>query len=73
MMTLPDQIAMDLPSCKVGGCSVLREDGSCLSVINTKRGYFMQRKSAKHEARHSEDDDFGKEDADSIEASAHND
>ena len=70
-MTLPDSVMMDFPTTKVGGCSVIREDGTYLAVINTKRGYFMQRKSAKHEAGHSEHDDFGKEDADQIEMVAH--
>lgn len=72
-MTLPNTVIMDLPTTKVSGCAVIREDGTYLAVINSRCGCRKQRMSAEHELRHIEEDDFGKEAADQIELAAHND
>jgi hypothetical protein len=71
-MTNPvDSVMIDFPTTKVSGCSVIREDGTYLAVINSRCGYRKIRQTAEHELGHIEDDDFGKEDADQIERSAH--
>ena len=70
-MIQPDSLVMDFPTCKVAACSIIREDGTYLVVVNSRCGANKQRSSGKHELKHISSKDFEKEDADKIEASAH--
>lgn len=62
---------LDLKTTKIRACTVRREDGSFLTIINARMAGNVCREAYRHEERHIDAEDFDKEDADAIEANAH--
>jgi len=62
---------MDFKTTKVGGCTILREDGSTFAVINSRYASNRQADSFEHEQRHASLNDFEKHNVQRIEKSAH--
>lgn len=65
-----NNILIDFRTTKVSGCTVLCEDGT-VSFINARQSSDRQRRAFRHELAHENDDDFGREDVQDIERSAH--
>lgn len=62
---------IDLKTTKIRACTIRNEDGSYLTVINSRMAGNVCREAYAHEERHIDGDDFDKENADAVEASAH--
>ena len=62
---------MDLPPSVKG--FVKRSDDYYTIIVNSRHTWEQNRRSFKHETDHLEDDDYGKDNVDTIEATAHKD
>lgn len=68
---MTDVRILDLKTTKIRACTIRREDGSFLTIINARMAGNVCREALRHEERHIDGGDFDKADADRLETIAH--